>query len=148
MFKHILLPTDGSKLSDRAVARGVQFASAIGAAVTAVHVVPEFRMVVEEGFVSPMSAELKKRFEKESQAHARKMLAKVEKTAEAAGVKCEAVAVVSDFPYQQIIEIAKKKKCDLIMMASHGRRGLSSLLLGSETAKVLTHSKIPVLVVR
>jgi nucleotide-binding universal stress UspA family protein len=76
------------------------------------------------------------------------MLAKVQKAAKDAGVKCEAVAVVSDFPYQQIIATAKKKKCDLIVMASHGRKGLSSLLLGSETAKVLTHSKIPVLVVR
>lgn len=148
MFKHVLLPTDGSKLSDRAVLRGIQFAKEARARVTALHVVPEFRMVVEEGFVSPMTAELKKRFEKESQVHAGKMLAKVEKAAKSAGVKCEVVSVVSDYPYQQIIAVAKKKKCDLIMMASHGRRGLSSLLLGSETAKVLTHSKIPVLVVR
>lgn len=148
MFKHILLPTDGSRLSQRAVQRGIDFAKEIRARVTAIHVVPEFRMVVEEGFVSPMSAELKRRFESESQEHARKMLAKVEKAAKEAGVKCEAVAVVSDFPYQQIIEIARKKKCDLIMMASHGRKGLSGLLLGSETAKVLTHSKTPVLVVR
>jgi nucleotide-binding universal stress UspA family protein len=148
MFKHILLPTDGSKLSDRAVQRGIEFAKAIKARITTVHAVPEFRMIVEEGFMSPMSAELKKRFENESQQHAKKMLAKVEKVAKTAGVKCEAVAVVSDFPYQKIIETAKKKKCDLIIMASHGRKGLSSLLLGSETAKVLTHSKIPVLVVR
>ncbi len=148
MFKHILLPTDGSKLSDRAVQRGIEFAKAVKAKVTAVHAVPEFRMIVEEGFISPMSAELKNRFESESQEHAKKMLAKVQKAAKAAGVKCETVALVSDFPYQQIIETAKKKKCDLIVMASHGRKGLSSLLLGSETAKVLTHSKIPVLVVR
>lgn len=148
MFKHILLPTDGSKLSDRAVKQGIRFAKSIKARVTALHVVPEFKMVVEEGFVSPMTAELKTRFEKESQVHARKMLEKVERAARAEGVRCESVAVVSDLPYQQIIEVAKKKKCDLIMMASHGRRGISSLLLGSETAKVLTHSKIPVLVVR
>jgi nucleotide-binding universal stress UspA family protein len=148
MFKHILLPTDGSKLSERAVKRGIEFAQSVNARVTAVHVIPEFRMVVEEGFVSPMSAELKKRFENESQQHAKKMLEKVEKISAAAGVKYESVAVVSDYPFQQIIETAKKHKCDLIMMASHGRRGLSSLLLGSETAKVLTHSKIPVLVVR
>lgn len=148
MFKHILLPTDGSKLSDRAVKHGIEFAKSIGAKVTTIHVVPEFRMIMDEGFVSPMSAEFKKRFENESQQHARKMLAKVGKAADAAGVKCESVVVVSDFPYQQIIDTAKKKKCDLIMMASHGRRGLSSLLLGSETAKVLTHSSIPVLVVR
>lgn len=148
MFKHVLLPTDGSKLSNRAVKRGIQFAQSAKARVTAVHVVPEFRMVVDEGFISPMSAELKKRFEKESRQHARTMLDKVEEAAKAAGVKCDSVAVVSDFPYLQIIETAKKRKCDLILMASHGRRGLSSLLLGSETAKVLTHSKIPVLVVR
>jgi nucleotide-binding universal stress UspA family protein len=148
MFKHILLPTDGSKLSDRAVKQGIRFAKSIGARVTALHVIPEFKMVLEEGFVSPMTAELKTRFEKESQAHARKMLEKVERAAKAEGVRCESVAVVSDLPYQQIIDVAKKKKCDLIMMASHGRRGISSLLLGSETAKVLTHSKIPVLVVR
>ena len=148
MFKHILLPTDGSKLSDRAIKRGVEFASSIHAKITVIHVVPEFKMVVEEGFVSPMTAELKGRYEKESRLHAEKMLAKVEELAAAADVKCESVAVTSDFPYQQIIEIARKRKCDLIMMASHGRRGLSSLLLGSETAKVLTHSKVPVLVVR
>jgi nucleotide-binding universal stress UspA family protein len=148
MFKHILVPTDGSKLSDRAVQRGIEFAKAVKAKVTAVHAVPEFRMIVEEGFISPMSAELKNRFERDSQEHAKKMLAKVQKAAKAAGLKCETVALVSDFPYQQIIETAKKKKCDLIVMASHGRKGLSSLLLGSETAKVLTHSKVPVLVVR
>jgi len=148
MFKHILLPTDGSKLSTRAVALGIEFAKSIKAKVTTVHVVPEFRMAMDEGFVSPMGADMKKRFENQSRENARKLLAKVEKAAETAGVKCEAVAVVSDLPFQQIIETAKKKKCDLIMMASHGRKGLSSLLLGSETAKVLTHSSIPVLVVR
>lgn len=148
MFKHILLPTDGSRLSDRAVKSGIRFARSIKARVTAVHVVPEFRIVVDEGFVSPMSAEIKMRYEKQAQEHAKKMLAKVEKAAKTTGVKCEVVTVVSDLPYQQIIEIAKKKKCDLIMMASHGRKGLTGLLLGSETAKVVTHSKVPVLVVR
>ena len=148
MFKHILLPTDGSKLSDRATKRGLAFAKSVKARVTAAHVVPEFKMVIEEGFVSPLAAELKTRYEKESRVHAEKMLVKVKKQAAAAGVKCDTVAVTSDYPYQQIIEIARKRKCDLIMMASHGRRGLSSLLLGSETAKVLTHSKTPVLVVR
>jgi nucleotide-binding universal stress UspA family protein len=148
MFKHILLPTDGSKLSDKAVKSGIEFAKSINARVTSIHVVPEFSMVMDEGFVAPMSAELKKRYEKESKVHAQKMLDKVAKIAEAAGVEHATVVVNSDVPYQQIIDAAKKHKCDLIMMASHGRRGLSSLLLGSETAKVLTHSKVPVLVVR
>jgi nucleotide-binding universal stress UspA family protein len=148
MFKHILLPTDGSKLSGRAVKFGIEFAKSINAKITAVHVVPEFRMIMDEGFVSPMSGVMKKRFETESREHAKKLLAKVEEAAKTAGIKCEAVAGVSDLPFQYIIETAKNKKCDLILMASHGRKGLSSLLLGSETAKVLTHSKIPVLVVR
>jgi nucleotide-binding universal stress UspA family protein len=148
MFKHILLPTDGSKLSDKAVKSGIEFAKSIKARVTSIHVVPEFSMVMDEGFVAPMSAELKQRYEKESKAHAQKMLDKVGKLAGAAGVTHDAVVVTSDVPYQQIIETARKRKCDLILMASHGRRGLSSLLLGSETAKVLTHSKVPVLVVR
>ena len=148
MFKHILLPTDGSKLSNRAVRLGITFAKEVGARITTIHAVPEFRMVVEEGLVSPAAAELKKRFEAESLEHARKMLARIEKAAQEAGVECESVTVVSDYPYQVIIDTAKKKKCDLILMASHGRRGITGLLLGSETAKVLTHSKIPVLVVR
>ena len=148
MFKHVLLPTDGSKLSDRAVQRGIEFAKEIGARVTAVHVIPEFRMMADESFVLPTSADLKRRYEKEAKARTDKMLAKIGERAVAAGVKYECVGIVADVPYEAIIDTAKKRKCDLIMMASHGRRGLSGLLLGSETAKVLTHSKIPVLVVR
>lgn len=148
MYKHILLPTDGSKLSDKAVERGIAFAKSIGAKVTAIHVVPEFQMVADEGFVAPMSAQFKERFEKESRIHAKKVLDTIEKMAKAADVGFSGEIVSSDFPHQQIIHTAQKRKCDLVMMASHGRRGLSGLLLGSETAKVLTHSKIPVLVVR
>jgi nucleotide-binding universal stress UspA family protein len=148
MFKHILLPTDGSKLSDRAVNRGIEFAEAIGARVTAVHVIPEFRMMADESFVLPTSAELKRRYDTEAKARAQKMLDKIGERAKAAGVKYEGVCMTGDVPYEHIIETAKKKKCDIIMMASHGRRGISGLLLGSEAAKVLTHSKIPVLVVR
>jgi len=148
MFNHILLPTDGSKLSDIAVKEGIAFAKDIDAKVTAIHVVPEFQMVADEGFVAPMSAQFKQRFEKESRERAQKVLDKVEKLAKTAGVPYGGVVVNSDFPYQMIIYTAQKRKCDLIMMASHGRRGLSGLLIGSETAKVLTHSKVPVLVVR
>lgn len=148
MYKHILLPTDGSKLSDKAVKSGIAFAKSIKAKVTSIHVVPAFSMMMDEGFVAPMSAELKQRYEKETRVHAQNMLDKVAKLAAAAGVGHESVIVYDDIPYQQIIDTADKCKCDLIMMASHGRRGLSSILLGSETAKVLTHSKVPVLVVR
>ena len=148
MFKHILLPTDGSKLSDRAVQRGIELAEVLGARVTSVHVIPEFRMMADESFALPTSADLKKRYDRESKARAEKMLAKIDARAAQAGVKHSGVAVTADVPYEQIIETARKCKCDLIVMASHGRRGLSGLLLGSETSKVLTHSKIPVLVVR
>ena len=142
------MPTDGSKLSDRAVQRGIELAEAIDARVTAVHVIPEFRMMADESFVLPTSADLKQRYEKEAKSRATKMLQKVCERAGTAGVKCECVVIVGDTPYEHIIDTAKKRKCDLIMMASHGRRGISALLLGSETAKVLTHSKTPVLVVR
>ena len=148
MFKHILLPTDGSKLSDRAVQRGIELAEAVGARVTAMHVIPEFRIMADESFVLPTSVDLKARYEKGAKARATNLLDKIETRARTAGVKCETVAVMGDVPYEHIIDTCKKRKCDLILMASHGRRGISALLLGSETSKVLTHSKVPVLVVR
>jgi nucleotide-binding universal stress UspA family protein len=147
MFKHILLPTDGSKLSGKAIKRGIDLAKKSRARVTAVHVVPEFKMMVDEG-ITMLSPTLKKRFEDEGRARAQKMLDEISRQARARGVRCATLCVASDLPYQQIIATARKKKCDLILMASHGRRGLSSMLLGSETAKVLMHSKVPVLVVR
>lgn len=147
MFKHILIPTDGSDLSKKAIKKGIEFAKKIKARITTIHVVPEFRVIADESFVS-LSPEAKKRFEEESLLRAKKLLAAVVQQAKAQGVRCTAVAEANDLPYQQIIATAKTSKCDLILMASHGRRGIASVLLGSETAKVLTHSTIPVLVVR
>ena len=147
MFKHILLPTDGSNLSNKAVKRGIEFAGKIRARVTALHVMPEFRAFADEGFV-PLSPALRKCLEDEARARATKMLEAVARQARPRRVRCATLNVASDLPYQEIIATARRKKCDLILMASHGRRGLSSLLLGSETAKVLLHSKVPVLVVR
>jgi len=147
MFKNILLPTDGSKLSSKAVKLGIDFAKNTKARVTAMHVVPEFALMVDDG-LTMLSPALKKRFEDEGRARAQNMLNDIAKQARARGVRCTTLCAASDLPYQQIISVARKKKCDLIMMASHGRRGLSSLLLGSETAKVLLHSKVPVLIVR
>ena len=148
MYKHILLPTDGSKLSAKAVKQGIQFAKSIGAKVTALHVTPLYRTMMEDGFVAPAAATFRKRFEDESLKRSKAVLEGVRVEAMAAGIKCEGVSIAGDLPYDAIIKQAKKAKCDLIMMASHGRKGLSSILLGSETAKVLTHSTIPVLVVR
>ena len=147
MFKHILIPTDGSDLSKKAVKKGIEFAKTIKARITTIHVVPEFRIIADESFVS-LTPEAKKRFEEESLRRAKKMLDSVVQQAKAQGVRCDAVAEANDLPYQQIIATAKSNKCDLILMASHGRRGIASILLGSETAKVLTHSTIPVLVIR
>jgi len=147
MFKHILLPTDGSTISRKAVKRGIDLARKNRARVTALHVVPEFKLMVDEG-ITMLNPALKKRFEDEGRARAQKMLDDIAKQARARGVRCSTLCVASDLPYQQIIATARRKKCDLILMASHGRRGLSSLLLGSETAKVLLHTKVPVLVVR
>jgi len=147
MFKHILLPTDGSRLSDRAVRSGIRFAAKMRARVTALHVVPEFRPFADEGF-APLSPALKKRLDDEARARASKMLEAIAREARSKRVRCSTLTAASDSPYQEIIATARRKKCDLIMMASHGRRGLSSLLLGSETSKVLLHSRVPVLVVR
>ena len=147
MFKHILIPTDGSDLSRKAIKKGIEFAKTIKARITAVHVVPQFRVIANETFIS-LSPEAKKRFEEESLRRARKLLDSIVQQAKAQGVRCTAVAEANDLPYQQIIVTAKSNKCDLILMASHGRRGIASILLGSETAKVLTHSTIPVLVIR
>lgn len=148
MFKHLLLPTDGSKLSNRAVERGVALAKELNARITALHVVPELRMIADESFVMPMGVELQRRYDKEAKARAQKMLAGVAQKADAVGIEHHEVVVSGELPYEAIIAGARKYKCDLIVMASHGRRGISGLLLGSETAKVLTHSKVPVLVVR
>jgi nucleotide-binding universal stress UspA family protein len=147
MFKHILLPTDGSKLSERAVRSGIQFAGRIKARVTALHVIPAFQAFANEGF-APLSLALRKRLEDEARARATRMLEGIARQARSRKVRCATLTTASDMPYQEIIATARRKKCDLIMMASHGRRGLSSLLLGSETSKVLLHSKVPVLVVR
>jgi nucleotide-binding universal stress UspA family protein len=148
MYKHILLATDGSRLAAKAVKQALGLARATNAKITALHVSPEFQMVIDEGYVLPNVGALRKRFEEETARHARKIVDAVKAAAAAAGLKCDAATAVNSRPYEAILQRAVKGKCDLIVMASHGRTGLAGLLLGSETAKVLTHSKIPVLVVR
>ena len=145
MFKHVLLPTDGSELSEAAIKEGVQFAKGVNAKVTGFSVMPEFHVVT---YKTEMLEDTKGEFARNSKADTDQFLAVVEKTAKAAGVACDVDVATSDNPYEAIIKAAKDKGCDLIMMASHGRKGMQGLLLGSETNKVLTHSKIPVLVYR
>lgn len=151
MFKHILLPTDGSKLSNTGVKEAIKLAGALRAKITAVHVVGKYHQYThdwEDGFMIPEVHALRKDFEKRAAAHAKTILDLVKAAATKAGVKCDTVVASGDLPYETIIRQARKSKCDLIMMASHGRSGIKGLLLGSETIKVLTHSKIPVLVLR
>ena len=145
MFKHILIPTDGSTLSQAVFRDGVTFAKEINAKVTAVHVGEPFHMLATK--VEALT-DTREEYDRRVKRKAESILAPFEKAAKEAGVSCDSTFVSSEHPYQAIIDTAREKGCDLIMMASHGRRGVRGLLLGSETQKVLTHGKVPVLVYR
>jgi len=145
MFKHILLPTDGSKLSEKAIKQGVRMAKALGAKLTMVHVIPKFHTFT---YQAEMLEATRGEYEDGASARGQGYLDFARKVANGAGVDCDGIKIVSDQPFKEIIKAAKKKSCDLILMASHGRRGIEGFLLGSETQKVLTHSRIPVLVYR
>ena len=147
MFKHILVPTDGSQLSTETVERAVSFAAEAGAQITFFYAKPEYPVAFygEGALIDPTTPE---KFAKMAEQQAKKVLGACEKLAEKSKVACASIAVTSDIPYEAIIAAANTSGCDLIFMASHGRRGFSGLLLGSETQKVLTHSKVPVLVYR
>ena len=146
MFKHILIPTDGSALSQHAVRAAVELAKLHGARLTGVHVIPDYHLLIAyEGAFDPVTEE---RIEEEAKMRAESYLAFVRKSAEDAGIACDTVCETSDHPYDAILKTADARKCDLIVMTSHGRKGLAAVLLGSETRKVLTLSRVPVLVVR
>ena len=145
MYKHILIPTDGSDLSRKAIEHGVALAKATGASVVGITVSPLFFTVVVDPVFVPETIE---QYRANCAAQAERDLAVVRDIARTAGLACEGVHVFDDHPYRAIIATARDRQCDLICMASHGRKGVSALLLGSETTKVLTHSAIPVLVCR
>ncbi len=142
MFKHILIATDGSELSQKAVTGGIEMAKALGAKVTAYSCVVEYLPMSEFAVETPQN--VMEQLEKEAERH----LAAFAQEARSANIPFETVKSVEFSPYNGIINMARERGCDLIMMASHGRRGLAGFLLGSETQKVLTHSEIPVLVYR
>ena len=145
MFKHILLPTDGSELSSAAVRQGVRFAKSIGAKVTGLTVMPvQHTFFYNSKIRKETLDEVAKRFKE----RAEPFLEVIGTAAREAGVECDLVYERNDSPFESIIRVAGQKGCDLILMASHGKRGVQALLLGSETQKVLTYSKIPVLVYR
>jgi nucleotide-binding universal stress UspA family protein len=148
MYKHILLPYDGSPLSDRALAESVALAKHSGAKITLFNVVAPYHVPVSGDHTSSAIKEIERQHQVELDRHAIEMLDKAREHATRAGVTCESIAHPGAYPHEEIIEAARTRNCDLILMASHGRKGLQGLLLGSETVKVLTHCTIPVLVVR
>ncbi|MBL8511073.1 MAG: universal stress protein [Betaproteobacteria bacterium] len=147
MFNHILVPVDGSKLSLKAVDYAAKLAVDANASLTIVTVMPPYPVsYAGDGYV--MQTMVPKDWDTAMKKQAERNLAAAEKRVKGKVPTLNLITVLNEQPYIGIINTAKKKKSDLIVMASHGRRGLSALLLGSETTKVLTHSKTPVLVYR
>jgi len=147
MYQRILVATDGSTLSKRAVASAISMAQLTGAELVALKVIPRYPQSYFEGGLALPASDIA-RVEKQWAEHGQAIVEAVSKTAGAKGVKVKAVTAKSDLVSDAIIAAAKKHKCDLIVMASHGRKGIKRLLLGSETQQVLTHSHVPVLVLR
>lgn len=147
MYKRILVATDGSTLSKKAVTNAIELAASCSAELLALKVVPRYPQAYFEGSI-PLSGEEVARVEKQWAESAQQQLASVEKSAKAKSVSAKTLVIKSDVVSDAIVAAAKKHKADLIVMASHGRKGIKRLLLGSETQQVLTHSHIPVLVLR
>jgi nucleotide-binding universal stress UspA family protein len=145
MFTHLLLAVDGSPLSDAAFQKALLLAQEMKARITALRVGPKYHVFA---YHTEMLSDARELFAQEIADSAAKYLKRIALEAAAAGVTCETTYLVDDRPYEAIIKTAEDKGCDLIVMASHGRRGVQGVLIGSETQKVLTHSKIPVLVYR
>jgi nucleotide-binding universal stress UspA family protein len=145
MFKHILLPTDGSRQSEQAIFYGVELARQHGVRVTGIHAIPEFHPLTYR--ITSLD-ESRDQFSKDAEFHAKHCLDFVLRTAKEANVECDTVVEHSDHPYDAICKVARKLDCDLIVMASHGKRSLVKFLLASETQRVLAHGEVPVLVWR
>jgi nucleotide-binding universal stress UspA family protein len=145
MFKHLLICTDGSTLGNKAAKAGIELARALGAKVTAYYAIEQL-MIYDEGYM--MDQKMIERLEESARAAGQKRVDAIGKMAKVAGVPFAAVVTKALTAHEGIIDAAKKRKCDVIFMASHGRRGLSRLMMGSVTQKVLAHSRIPVVVYR
>ncbi len=145
MYSHILIPTDGSPLSTVAVEHSMDFARDANAKVTVLTVVTPFHAFSTD---PDQLSDTRSEYERRARTHAAEILTDAQLKAKARGVPCDVLQVEGDSPYEVIIGTAEKRGCDLIAMASHGRRGVAAIVLGSETLKVLTHSKVPVLVYR
>ena len=147
MFKRILVPTDGTELSQKAAKRAIELAKVTNARLLALHVLPRYSDS-RPGIFGPVTKASDSSYDRHAKVAAQRWFAAIEQQADRAGVEFEAALMESNDVWSAIISAAGKKKCDLICMASHGRRGLSGILLGSETNKVLTHSRVAVLVLR
>jgi nucleotide-binding universal stress UspA family protein len=147
MFKNILIPTDGSPLSQKAVVQGVALAKSVGAKVTAFFAAPPATPIVYRDHL-PVGYATPGEHEEMIRKTAAKYLGFVERAAKKAGISCVSVHVTSDYPEEGILKVAQKKKCDLIVMATHGQGGLRGMFIGSVTQKVLNQAKIPVMVFR
>jgi nucleotide-binding universal stress UspA family protein len=145
MYKHILIATDGSEIAGKAVSHGVDLAKALGAKLSAVTVTEPYETVV---VVETMAMILPGDYDKQSEVSANKILSTVTSAAQTAGIACNVIHEQNRFPYGGVIEAAEKVGADLIVLGSHGRRGIEGLLIGSEANKLLTHTNIPALVVR
>jgi nucleotide-binding universal stress UspA family protein len=147
MYRRILIPTDGSAISRKAVKHGIALAKSLNATVVAFFAPEDYRAIMYTEYM-PASLLSQDEFEAQARKAADKQLAVVQKAADAAGVAFESHWTITVAPWEAIIEAARKKRCDLICMGSHGRTGLAGLVLGSTAMKVLTHTKVPVLVTR
>ena len=147
MFKHVLVPTDGSARSRKAARAAIAFAKAVGAKLTAYHAI-ETTLPYAAGEVAMIDARLIETLEKTARKQGAKYVAQIAKAAQASGVACATYVTKPVISYQGIIDAAKRRKCDVIFIASHGRGGFASLILGSVTQSVLAHSRTPVLVYR
>jgi nucleotide-binding universal stress UspA family protein len=148
VFRHILIPTDGSALAVKGIRAGVKLAAKLGARVTGVYVILPYNAPMYAEAAMYVSASAFADYDKTSKAQAKKALAVIERAAASADVRCASRVVADLQPWQGILKAARKGGCDTIVMASHGRGGLGGVILGSQTARVLAHSKLPVLVIR
>ena len=149
MYKHILVPTDGSKLAARGIREAVRLAKSLKARITGVHVGLPFEPPIYSEAVMFYSGPFSRaQYEKIVKKMADKHLAKIKRQAQAAGVRCQTVMVTDYAPWRGLLRTARARKCDVVVMATHGRGAVGGALLGSETTRLLAHSRIPVLVVR
>jgi len=146
MFKHILMPTDGTEHSERAVERGIELAKLCGAKVTGIHVMQDYRMLIANDAMVPTGID--ETMQVQAREQAARFLTFVQKAADAAGVPCDTLIAQAQHPYDAIVDVANERGCDLIVMTSRHRKGLVSLIMGSEASRVLHRASIPVLTFR